>query len=204
MTTTARPEALQKFLDAVRLGFEAAPADERTRTCLHRVFDRLMTPAPAQASPPAQVPATIFLDAAIEPARRANGAVSTLASSLKAINPSLAWRSRGGTEAEADLSAPGSIANAMIVGPNGLEDRRDVWVGLSLVPPGVRYPDHRHSPEEIYLFLTDGRFKHGESGWFTPGIGGTLYNEPNILHGMEAPAAAPLLAVWCLFDERHQ
>ena len=90
----------------------------------------------------------------------------------------------------------------MIVGPNGLEDRHDVWVGLSLLAPGVRYPDHNHSPEEIYLVLTDGQFRQGDGGWFTPGLGGTFYNEPSIRHAMASPAATPLLAVWCLFDGR--
>jgi quercetin dioxygenase-like cupin family protein len=92
----------------------------------------------------------------------------------------------------------------MIVGPGGLEDRKDVWVGLSLLAPDVRYPDHQHAPEEIYLVLTDGQFRQGEGEWFTPGVGGTLYNKPNILHAMASSANTPLLAVWCLFDKRHQ
>lgn len=91
----------------------------------------------------------------------------------------------------------------MIVGPGGLEDRHDVWVGLSLLAPGVRYPDHRHAPEEIYLVLTDGQFRQGEREWFTPGVGGTFYNEPNILHAMASSPDAPFLAIWCLFDARH-
>jgi hypothetical protein len=53
-------------------------------------------------------------------------------------------------------------------------------------------------PEEVYLVLSPGRFQHGESGWFEPGIGGTLYNEPNIRHAMVSDGA-PLLALWHLW-----
>ncbi len=203
MTVRPRPEALQAFLDAVQRGFGAASPGAETKACLARVFERLEHPVASTVPTPERVPATVFLGKALGAARASGGATSELADALADLDSALFWRARGGPEGGADLSRPGSIANAMVVGPNGIEDRKDVWVGISLVPPGVRYPEHRHSPEEIYLFLTDGRFRHGESGWFSPGIGGTLYNEPNILHSMESPATAPLLAIWCLFDERH-
>ena len=86
----------------------------------------------------------------------------------------------------------------MIVGPGGLESRNDVHIGVSLLAPNVRYPDHNHAPEEVYLVLSPGRFQHGEFGWFEPGIGGTLYNEPNIRHAM-ASDEAPLFALWLLW-----
>ena len=203
MTIHPRPEALQGFLDAVKRGFEDASPNAQTSACLARVFERLEQPIASAAPAPTRVPAAELLPDATAPAVAAGGTAAAVAAALQKLDPELVWRARGGTEAEADLTAPGGIANAMLVGPGGLEERKDVWVGVSLVPPGVRYPDHRHSPEEIYLFLSDGRFKHGESGWFKPGIGGSLYNEPNILHAMEAAPEAPLLAVWCLFDARH-
>jgi hypothetical protein len=85
----------------------------------------------------------------------------------------------------------------MIVGPNGHEPREDVWVGVSLLAPEVRYPDHHHAPEEVYLVLSRGRFRQGDADWFEPGIGGSLYNMPNIRHAM-ASGSAPLFAIWCL------
>lgn len=59
--------------------------------------------------------------------------------------------------------------NATIAGPEGLEIRRDVWIGviISLMAPHMRYPDHRHPPEEIYVVLSDGQWRqasiHGTS-----------------------------------------
>ena len=87
------------------------------------------------------------------------------------------------------------------IGPGGVEERRDVMIGASLLAPNVRYPDHNHAPEEIYLVLTPGRFQHGNSGWFTPGVGGTLHNVPSIKHAM-ASEDTPFLAMWCLLLKR--
>jgi len=203
MTQTVRPETVQAFLDAVKRAFEASSRDERTSACLTRVFDRLTHPVATAKATAKRVPTSDLMDEALQPARQAGEALGIVANRLEELDLSLPWRLRGGPDLPPDETGPGTIANAMVVGPGGLEERRDVWVGLSLVPPGVCYPEHRHSPEEIYLFLTDGRFRHGERDWFVPGMGGSLYNEPNIVHSMEASPAAPLLAVWCLFDERH-
>ena len=85
----------------------------------------------------------------------------------------------------------------MIVGPDGYESRDDVWVGASLLAPDVRYPDHHHAPEEVYLVLSQGRFRQSEDEWFEPGIGGSFYNTPNLRHAM-ASGSTPLFAIWCL------
>jgi quercetin dioxygenase-like cupin family protein len=200
MTSIARPEALQALLHAVRHGIQAASPDSETRACLSRIFDALADPVPVTEAEPTRVPTSALLEHALEPARRASGALGNLADQILHLDPLLSWRKRGGVAPQASASFADGHANAMIVGPGGLEDRKDVWVGLSLLAPGVRYPDHRHPPEEIYLVLTDGQFRQGEREWFTPGIGGTLYNEPNILHAMASSANTPLLAVWSLFD----
>ena len=61
----------------------------------------------------------------------------------------------------------------------------------------MRYPDHHHPPPEVYLSLTPGSWwKEGRS-WTEPGIGGTVYNEPNVVHAMRSHGT-PLFAFWCL------
>jgi hypothetical protein len=86
----------------------------------------------------------------------------------------------------------------MILGPAGLEHRTDVWLGVSLMAPSVRYTDHAHAPEETYLVLSEGEFRQGEADWFTPGVGGSFYNPPWIKHAMRS-GAAPLFAFWALW-----
>lgn len=186
MTRTTRPPALQAFLDAARQAYLAADPDAPTRACVDRVFEALETVHPPSAKPVERVAASRFLDDALEPARRAGGDLATLADRIRDLDPLLGWRVRSAGEPTASPSYAQGHANAMIVGPGALEDRPDIWVGLSLLAPDVRYPDHRHPPEEAYLVLTDGQFRHGESGWFTPGVGGTLHNEPGIVHAMRS------------------
>jgi hypothetical protein len=85
----------------------------------------------------------------------------------------------------------------MIIGPGGLEERSDIWLGVTLMAPHVRYPDHNHTPEEVYLVMSPGAFRQGEGEWFSPGIGGSFYNVPKIKHAMRS-TDTPLLAFWAL------
>ena len=84
------------------------------------------------------------------------------------------------------------------MGKGGLEERDDVWVGISLMAPGIEYPEHHHPPEEVYLALSSGHWQQASGIWFEPEIGGLFYNRPNILHAMRS-GTSPLLATWCLW-----
>jgi hypothetical protein len=98
----------------------------------------------------------------------------------------------------ASANWPEGHANATIVGSaSALEIRDDVAIGASLLAPKVRYPDHSHAPEEVYLLLTPGRFQHGGSDWVALASGQTFHNKPRIKHAM-ASVDWPLLAFWCL------
>lgn len=138
------------------------------------------------------------LDGALAAARAASPSLARVADAFAALEPLLRWTRRSASGPFASDNWQEGHANATIVGPGGLEDREDLVIGVSLLAPHVRYPDHNHGPEEVYLVLSQGRFQHGESDWFEPGIGGTLYNEPDIKHAM-ASGDAPLLALWYLW-----
>lgn len=87
----------------------------------------------------------------------------------------------------------------VFVGPGGIERHTDVWIGVSLLAPEVRYPDHTHPPEEIYLVMSAGEFRHANGRWFEPGVGGSFYNPPGIMHAMRS-GAEPLFAFRTLRD----
>ena len=87
--------------------------------------------------------------------------------------------------------------NAQIIGPEGLEVRQDLIVGVTLMRPHLYYPDHQHEPEELYLVLSDGRWRQACGDWHTPGLGGLVYNPSDVMHGMKS-LATPLIALWCL------
>ena len=92
---------------------------------------------------------------------------------------------------------PGGHANTTIVGRGGRKPRINVRMGVSLLaPPAI--PRSSHGPKEVGLLLSPGRFKHGASSWFEPGLGGSLHNEPHINHAMGSDELAPL-AIWRLW-----
>jgi quercetin dioxygenase-like cupin family protein len=85
----------------------------------------------------------------------------------------------------------------MILGPRGLEVREDVMVGATVMAPNLRYPDHNHPPEEVYLALTPGTWWNAEMDWTDPGPSGSIYNPPGIAHAMRS-GPEPFLALWYL------
>lgn len=193
-----RPEALDRFLHAVREILSArVEGGTPSGTAATRIFDALSSSvgaiAPGTLVPP---PAYRHLPAALEGARAAP-AISSLADAFAALEPALSWSRRPGSEAHGETFHDGH-ANAYIVGPTGLEQRGDVLVGASLVAPGVRYVDHRHPPEEVYVVMSEGEWYREGRGWHTPGAGGIVYNPPGVVHAMRAGPKA-LLALWLLW-----
>ena len=120
-----------------------------------------------------------------------------MAKAFAAIEPRLNWKARAGADPKDEQFLNGH-ANAIIAGPEGLEIRPDVRIGVSLMAPHTRYPDHHHPPEEIYVVLSEGEWRQASNPWHAPGIGGLVYNPPDIVHAMRS-AEAPLLALWFLW-----
>jgi len=193
-----RPEALDRVLGAAR-DFLAARLEPGTPPggAARRVFDVLAGSTgdvvPGGAAPPP--PAYRHLASALERARAAPE-TAPLAKAFAALEPDLRWGRRPGSEAHGETFHEGH-ANAVLVGPAGFEQRSDILVGASLVAPGIRYIDHRHPPEELYIVLSEGEWYREDRGWHTPGIGGIVYNPSDAVHAMRA-GPEPLLALWLL------
>lgn len=197
-----RMPALQAFLLGVRDALAASNLERPAREAIGRIYAALDVPGAPGADGAERLPVVAdVLPMALETARRHSAATARVADTFQTLESALRWarRSSGGPHASADW--PEGHANAMIVGPGGIERRGDMQIGVSLMAPHIRYPDHTHPPEEVYLVLSPGRFQHGASDWFEPGIGGTLYNAPGIRHAM-ASDAAPLFAVWLLWTDQ--
>lgn len=194
----SRSPALQSYLDCLAEAFAASRCAPEVSDVTARLFAALEEPAMAANEKCARLPVCQFVPEAISLARSSSIELARLASTFDALEPSLIWRRRASGGPNASANWFDGHANAMIVGPEGsIERRHDVAIGASLLAPLVRYPDHRHTPEEAYLLLTPGRFRHGDGDWCEPGAGGTFHNVPNIEHAM-ASGEAPLLAFWCL------
>mgnify|MGYP000200036056 CR=1 FL=1 len=182
---TPRGSAASRLPACRHLAEAVAPATARAPI---RASDpRPATPTPGAAAPGAATPGAATPDA-----------VSAVARALERLAPALDWYRRIGSEAHGHAFHDGH-ADAFVIGDGGLETRARAAVGVSLMAPGLRYPDHHHAPEELHLVLSPGHWRHGASAWFEPGIGGTVHNVPDIVHAMRS-GEAPLLAIRCLLD----
>ena len=194
---SARLPALQKVLDALREAIEARAPGPAIEQSTARIFRALAEQAAGCDTAPGQrLPACQYWNEALDHARAAPCGLAALADALQALEPKLRWVQRP-SENQASANFSQGHANAVLIGPTGLEQRNDVWIGLSLMAPLVRYPDHSHPPEESYLLLSPGQFRQGDAPWFEPGTGGMLYTPPGIRHAMRS-GPRPLLAIWCL------
>ncbi len=141
-----------------------------------------------------------FLDQAFAQPDLLAGPVAPLARALAALAPSLAWYQRPVAACD-DPGFQAGHANALIIAPSALECRSDLAVGVSLLAPHVTYPQHHHAPREIYTVLSEGDWFTEDKHWYTPGLGGTVYHDANLVHAMRS-GPAPLLAIWCLWMGR--
>jgi quercetin dioxygenase-like cupin family protein len=195
-----RSQELQTFIDATRDAFAASGASADALAVADRIFGAAnASPGEEATHDPVRMPVCDeYLDDALERARTANGPIGALAEALAEIAPRLTWVNRP-NGANDDDTFKARHANAVVVGEGGLEARDDIRIGMGLLAPETRYPDHRHPPEELYTVMSPGEWKQNVEGEFrAPGIGGFVHNIPNIIHGMRA-TDVPLLAVWSLW-----
>lgn len=193
---SGRSEDLQDFLDAAFVAFDRFASDIRSRKSIMQIFGSLDVPGIERTSPGKRLPVCdLFLQQALD-LKSDQAVLMTMAARFSQLERRLEWKTRPVYDNTASGNFRSGHANSMIVGPGGLEARDDVWLGVSLMAPRVRYPDHDHSPEETYLVMTDGEFMQ-EDHWFVPGVGGSFYNPPGVKHAMLS-REAPLLAFWAL------
>lgn len=187
-----RNEALQLFIDAALAAYRPRAPGAEAQASLDRIAALLETPGEARRRPGGRLQVCAHLGAALAVDPGAED-LRRLLAAFRAIEPALDWTRRASYDETASANFADGHANTMIVGPAGLENRTDLWLGASLLAPYVRYTDHAHAPEETYLVLSEGAFRQGDADWFTPGPGGSFYNPPWITHAMRS-ANQPLFA----------
>jgi quercetin dioxygenase-like cupin family protein len=193
----ARDPALQRFLDLTEQAIVVkAPVASTISRAATKIFGALREHCEAgwvlehdSAPVLAQLPGALALSSTT--------ATAPLAAAFAVIEPRLQWYRRESPD-QADLEFQIGHANACVIGARGIERRDDVLIGVTLMAPHIRYPDHDHPPEEIYVSLAGGAWWNAAMDWTAPGVGGLIYNPPGIRHAMRADEE-PLLAIWCLW-----
>ncbi len=141
-----------------------------------RITQALETEYPCIAPKPVLLPVCELLDIAVDNVS-ADSSLVDHAKALLALSPQLHWWHRTRDVEPGSPMATGH-ANAMVIGGQGLEERDDVSVGISLIAPGIQYPEHHHPPEEIYLVMSEGWWQKSGGEWFEPGSGVLVHNPP--------------------------
>ncbi len=143
---------------------------------------------------PADNPLTGDMDVALRSAGELTLPVAQLVPDFIKIADQLPWYRRPSDE---DMIFDKGHINAEIIGPEGLVFSDAVKLGVTVMSPGVTFPDHHHPPEEVYVVLSPGYWRQNDEDWWSPGPGGYVYNPPDILHAMKSEDS-PLFALWCL------
>lgn len=199
-----RAQNLQRFIGAAARAFAERAAGEQSQRTVAESFAILARSQDARTGGAARLAVCDrHLSKATDLSHFHDTDLADLAQAFLSIEPLLGWRPRAGGGPAASANFGAGHANAMIAGPGGLEPRTDVWLGASLLGPKVRYPDHHHPPEEVYLVMSPGEFSQREGPWFEPGIGGSFYNPPGIVHAMRS-GAQPLFAFWLLLPSKAE
>ena len=192
----SRDRNLQAFIDHARSAI-GSRSDSPSQATANRVFQRIAGEVGATNSRQGErIPVGRYLDTAYSDMSVHHAPLAELARSFAALEGQLIWTRRKGASPDNQPFYDGH-ANAMLMGPGGIEQRDDVWVGVSLMAPNIRYVDHSHAPEEVYLAFTDGEWWNAAMPWTEPGPGGLIYNPPGILHAMRS-GEKPFLALWLL------
>jgi hypothetical protein len=142
----SRDVAVAAFLSSVRDALAARDLGPEATASIDRVYGALASIGRAGSGRSQRLPVCDrCLAEALDTAHGHSPAMARIAKAFAALEPALFWapRSAGGPHASANW--PEAHANATIVGPGGLENRNDVHIGVSLLAPNVRYPDHNHS-----------------------------------------------------------
>lgn len=191
-----RDPAVQRFLDVAEAALTVSAAEHpAARAAVVRVFDRCRDAAGVSGTAaPVLLPVCGWLDPALDAAE--GGARGAVADALGVLVERLEWKRRAAADPE-DRAFWDGHANATLIGPGGLEERGDVWIGATVMAPGVTYVDHDHPPEEVYLSLTPGEWWNTRMDWTDPGATGVIYNPPGIRHAMRS-GSSPFLALWFL------
>ncbi len=191
----ALPPFLAALFGAIEAGIESAPD---ARPMVDAVARHLALHEPAfSVQQPGLLPVCGQLGQALQAAHGHVPEIARLADGFAALAPLLAWKPRAHAAEQSDAFLHGH-ANALILGHGDFTQPEAVTLGVTVMAPGVTYPDHAHPPEELYVVLSPGRWRQNHGAWSARDAGGLLHNPAGINHGMQS-GDGPLLALWLLW-----
>lgn len=142
-------------------------------------------------SQPHRLPATDLIAGC---ARQASAETEALTRAILAAAPHMHWQ-QSYSEAQVGAQYLANYGWFNLVSPEGPFQSDSLRVSLGYWGKGLRYPRHRHAPEEIYCVVAGGaRFETDGRQPIEAAPGDLIHHPSNIWHGM-AMDRAPLLAM---------
>lgn len=191
-----RPEALQQIVNIIGdvLFKSDPPIMAKFVGC--KIIHNLQTPMPIEAPKSGSRLLALAEDLQIALAHlAARGAEwRILADCLRSLENGLDWY-RGSTGKYASVNFEEGHAHAVLAGPNGIEERSDVLLGISLMAPYTRFPDHVQELPTVVFPLSEGEFRSGSGEWFQSAVGSALYYSAGRQFAMRC-TRNPLLLLW--------
>ena len=117
-----RNQSLQIFLDAAFVAFDQFTNTPEARRSIRQMFAALERPGAARAGEGSRLPVCAQLDVALS-IDTSYPSLTRLIDGFKGIEPMLEWRRRNKYDHTASDNFVDGHANAMIIGPGGLEER---------------------------------------------------------------------------------
>ena len=202
--TNHTTEAASWFVRAFRETLEGNNSgDDGVSETLARLAEQDLSPIAARPPQPTRLPACRFLPDAVAASLLS---VPDMAAATAALEEDLNWRQNPNYSDEA-MGQPGYMMNyayAEVIGPHGVWPGDDFLLGLFLLGPGLRYPNHAHPAPELYWILS------GLSEWrmrdapFEPREPGeTIWHEPFVPHATNTGATPLLCAYAWTKDVKH-
>lgn len=186
---TAITDQLRKFCDSPVM-------DAGIERCIERLESGVFKFNEASNDHPPALHIHTWFDQALSDFQSAKPELGPVRVGIRKLLPYANWIKRKAAPGQDDDFVD-RHSHAVLLGPNMAIDCESITIGVAIMEPWVTYPFHQHPPEEFYLVLSEGWWYREGNGWWSPGIGGIVHNEPSVVHSMKSDDR-PLLAVWGL------
>ncbi|KQV31498.1 hypothetical protein ASC97_19205 [Rhizobium sp. Root1203] len=192
----SRPISLQFMVNAMCSAMLAPDTPLMPMRVAAQVFEKLIRQGQVALGEGSQTPdSQRILDIALGNLDRQKGVFGELSRNLRMLAGHLVWaQGRSGPFASRNFES--SHAHAVIVGPGGIEERTDVRIGLTIMAPYTRFPDHTQYQARAFLSLSPLEFCRESESWTKAGFGAVCYSGAGELVGIRC-TTKPLLLLWC-------
>jgi len=193
-----RPAEVQRLIGAIGSLMLADGTPMMEKFVAGKIFHLLQQPGAVSTRPATTLKLVPQLQFALRQIASKGKAFAEVAAAINDVAKNLDWVSSK-TGPFASMNIETAHAHAIIAGTSGLEEREDVTLGLTIMEPYSRFPDHVQYRARVFLALSDCEFLCDDRGWQQATPGSAFYNEAGHTVAMRC-TARPLLAAWCQME----